>query len=249
MTAAWTGRSWAQCSGHLMESLVFSKLCCKGSHDRGSLGPGWPGVGPPPTNSKTKRQRSEVLVGLLRTTIKRKPQGQRYQCMQGHSKIRTAQAQSLVCYVTSRGPWIGGRARAAKSFWRLCAGVPETRTVNTLGFLLHPRTRHLAISCEVLRGLAAEAEDTIQVCKPKFDLTIFQRILADLYEVWSRQGCPTSLGAGCLRLCSWSVPHLRTAAGARQSSRRCSRGSASCRWTSTSWHRVRKGKQFSRMLP
>ena len=99
----------------------------------------WTPIPSPP--NKTKRQRSEVWVGLLRV-------------VEGRARIRTARAQSWVCLVISRGPWFGevehGRQ---KMCWRA-----EPRTIIAWCFLFHPSSRHLSLSRVVLRGLAVEAE-------------------------------------------------------------------------------------------
>ena len=70
------------------------------------------------------------------------------------SRIRTSRAQSLVCHVTSRGPWFGGGSKKVSNapvHWAF-----ETRTISTRGVLFHPRSRNLALS---RMDPAVEAED------------------------------------------------------------------------------------------
>ena len=130
--------------------------------------------------------------------------------------IRTGGAQNLVCYVTARGPWFGWPSTGSKKVLAPVPWVPETRTINTRSLLFHPRSRHPAslVWCYGVRQ--SRPKIIVQECTPSFDLTIFRRILSDLYEVLSRQVCPTSLGAGCLCLRQRSVSYLRTAVRARR---------------------------------
>ena len=104
-----------------------------------------------------------------------------------------------------------------------CAGVvlaparwvPQTRTINTrvLFPIQGPDTLHFIVWCYGVRQTRPKI--IIHDRAPMFDLTISQRILGNLHEVRSRQVCPTSLGAGCLRLRQWLVSYLRTTVRAR----------------------------------
>ena len=191
--------------GHLMESLVF---CCEVVSKR--LFP----------SNKTKLQRSEVLVGLLRVTTKRIHRTRQAHAshmardtsvVEGGVRIRTARALSLVCLVISRSLWFGEAEHGRQK----CAGAGKQGPSINVVFSSIPGPDTIPFLVRCYGVWQSRPKITFQWCTPKFDMTTIKPILGDVHDLRSRQVCPTRSGARCLRLRQWSMPYLRTAVRAR----------------------------------
>ena len=106
--------------------------------------------------------------------------------VEGRSRIPTARAWSWVCLVISRGPWFGEAEHGRQK----CVGAVKQGP---------------SIQFPTPFPFSCSATGSGSRCRRSSSRRARRST--------SRQVCPTSLGARCLRLRQWSVSHLRMAEG------------------------------------